>query len=144
MTTYRLLILILCFCVTPAGLACSCVPPTTVTVAYAEASTVVAAEAVAVSDRTVKDENGHDLARQAVLWQVHESWKGPHKLGSKFTTRTLVDCCICGRAVTKSDLMILYLQGKEPYKLSICGRSDMLKLSLQDVPLLYEFRGSKP
>lgn len=144
MNIYKLLILALCIFITPAALACSCVPPITVMAAYTEAPTVVAAEAEAVSDRTVKDERGHDLARQTVLWRVHESWKGPHKRGSQFTTRTLVDCCICGRAVTKGDLMVLYLHGKEPYKLSICGRSDMLKLSLQDVPLLYQFRGARP
>lgn len=139
----RLLILVLCFSGSPVALACSCVPPATVTVTYTEASVVVAAEAEAISDRTVKDERG-DLARQTVLWRVHENWKGKHKVGSTFTTRTFVDCCICGRSVAKGDVMLLYLYGKEPYKLSICGRSKLLKLSLKDVPLLYEFRGKSP
>jgi hypothetical protein len=123
--------------------ACQCIVPGSVSDAYKHSTIVVSAEALAVSTAPALTKHGPDTISaetQTVRWKVLESWKGPYARGQGFETRTVVQCCLCGRSVIVGSLMLLYLDGAEPYKVSTCGHTAELKETLHEIPELHALR----
>ena len=106
---------------------------------FRDAKVVVTAEAVSVSTAMAKTsatspETGYEGEIQAVEWEVREAFKGPHEPTTRFTTSTEVACCTCGMSVTQGQTYVLYLHGKEPYGLSDCSGSSLLKNAQESIP----------
>lgn len=119
--------------------ASSCIMPTA-RQDFATSEVVVAAEVQAVSLIAAPGQPGK--FRRTILWRVHESWKGGHAYGSDFTTREVINCPRCvAYKLHKGQMMLLYLDGHEPYQLPWCSRTNRLESSLKDVPLLYRLAG---
>ena len=123
--------------------ACECVVAGSVTDAYKHSTIVVTAEALSASTAPALTTRGGGTISadtQAVEWRVLERWKGPYSKGQKFKTRTVIQCCMCGRSVAVGSLMLLYLDGTEPYAVSTCGHTAELKESLHEIPELQALR----
>ena len=126
--------------------ACECIAAGTVHDAFVDSTVVVTAEAISVSTASARTEVGgetFDAETQTVEWNVLESWKGPYAAGQTFTTRTVIQCCLCGRAVVAGSRMLLYLHGIAPYKISTCGRTAELKEGTRDIPELKALRSRR-
>ncbi|GAB2524865.1 hypothetical protein [Lysobacter humi (ex Lee et al. 2017)] len=132
--------LVALFLTAAPALASSCLMPS-VAQDLRASKVVVAAQVRGVSVVPHPREPGK--YRQTILWRVHEAWKGPHRYGRDFTTRTTLNCPTCTHyKVAHGRLMVLYLRGAEPYVLPWCSRTNFLEHSLKDVPLLYKLSGS--
>ena len=60
---------------------------------------------------------------QTIQWQVLISWKGPYRQGDVITTMTDHDTSMCGSgAQYKREVMLLHLNGKEPFKSNMPDR----------------------
>ena len=143
----RLVHLLLLTCVFAVrAQACECVVPGTVRDAYNHSTAVIAAEAISVSTALGPVKHGNDTISaetQTVEWKVLESWKGSYAKGQTFKTSTVVQCCLCGRAVVVGGLMLLYLDGIEPYKVSTCGHTAELKEALREIPELHALQSKR-
>ncbi len=54
--------------------------------------------------------------KQTIQWQVLVSWKGSYKPGDVFTTMKEHETSMCGTyAQYEREVMLLFLDGKEPY-----------------------------
>ncbi|MDL1870122.1 hypothetical protein FBQ98_11930 [Gammaproteobacteria bacterium PRO6] len=134
------------FLLTPhEAAACMCVSgsgPNTISSSFRGSTVVVIAKVISVSappgERKAGSEPGDEygIEKQTVVWEVQESFKGPHKQQSRFTTSTLVACCMCGIFVSQGETYVLYLNGKEPYTFQECSRSALLQNSLDSIPTL--------
>lgn len=124
----------------PEAAACSCVFRGISTV-FRESTVVVTAKAVSASTTiekvaTSSPDEDYEAEVQTVVWEVQESFKGPHKSRGTFTTTTEVTCCMCGMSAVLGETYILYMYGKEPYGLSDCSGSSLLQNSLKDIATL--------
>ena len=138
-------LLLLGFLLTARASGCECIVPGTVDDAYKHSTVVVAAEAISASTAVgpvMQSNDSINAESQAVQWKVLESWKGPYAKGQTFKTNTVVQCCMCGRSVETGSLMLLYLDGAEPYKVSTCGHTAELKEALHEIPELHALHSS--
>ena len=105
---------------------------------YDRATSIVVATVLSVS---IKD-TGQQLPRRTILWDVKQSWKGPHYKGAKFTTREQTYAAASSWSLTPGRSMLLYLDGREPYKLygPWCGSSGYLEDSIPQLEDLFKFR----
>ena len=132
--------LLFAFLLTARASACECIVSGTVSDAYEHSTVVVAAEAISTSTALGPVKHGGDTMNgetQTVQWKVLESWKGLFVKGQTFETSTVVQCCMCGRSVVAGGLMLLFLDGTEPYKVSTCGHTAELKEVLHEIPELH-------
>jgi hypothetical protein len=109
------IVTILSAIILPQAFATSCwIPPPEQE--FEEASVVVMAFPTAVSDRKdIADSSKH---RQTILWTVHATWKGTYKPGDTFTTRMNFGLDpSCSMPIYSKELHLLYLHGREPYRL---------------------------
>jgi hypothetical protein len=124
--------------------ACSCLPPKDNRSAFAESGVVVVAEAIELirqeADESSPDHDG--FGRQAVVWEIRESFKGPKSMNQRITTLAITDKGMCGRLFNEGDVAILYLPDREPYALSLCDSTKPLKHAISDIPLLYELKAA--
>jgi len=82
-------------------------------------STIVLAYpiAIATSPENALSPNFGGEFSQTIQWQVLISWKGSYKIGDVVTTMTDHDTSMCGTgAQYKREVMLLFLDGQEPFK----------------------------
>ena len=124
------------------ALACMCRTPDSLETEFKKASVVVAAEAISITaGKTafpMPNDPNFSMSTQIVEWEVTEAWKGSHTANKKFTTEVVDGSSLCLITVNKGDVYILYLTEEEPYTISSCSRSRLLKDALKDVPTLYK------
>ncbi|NUO78183.1 MAG: hypothetical protein HOQ32_19515 [Lysobacter sp.] len=124
--------------------ACSCLAPGDVASSFDESSVVVAAKAISVTNGPMppgeSKTHGAVDEGQRVEWEVAEAWKGPYRVGQRFTTHTIVQCCMCGYSVEANSIHVLYLHAEAPHSVSICSRSSELLKALPEIPELYLLR----
>jgi hypothetical protein len=121
---------------TGSAVACSCELHTgpienQVTSALRESAAVFLAEVVQVEDFMAGLE-----AYQATKLKVLKSWKGPHTVDAAVRTATHSTCCLCGIAVKEKQVLLVYVTGKQPYKLSDCSRTDLVSRAAADIEIL--------
>jgi hypothetical protein len=107
--------------------------------AFSSAAAVVKAEAIEVTeDEYVPTPNNPPpLSReQRVTWQVSRVWKGSYASNSLIKSVTEVQCCICGVAVKKGAVYVLFLDDQMPFWLSICSNSKPVEQAAPDMALL--------
>jgi hypothetical protein len=125
---------------THTAIACSCRQPRSIKEAFDTSAAVVVAEAIEVKDQM---DTKSKLETQTVTWLVWESFKGKHPENTRITTVTTTTCCVCGLAVQKNEVMLLYVNGSQPYSLSICGKTTALKAAVADIPALYRLKSGQ-
>lgn len=105
---------------------------------YEQASTIVVATVASVSVKDV----GEQFPRRTILWNVKESWKGPHYKGSQFTTRENFYIPANDWALSPGRSMLLYLRDREPYEIEspMCGSSGYLEDSIPKLEELFKLR----
>lgn len=121
---------------TGSALACSCELHTgpienQVTSAVSESEAVFLAEVVAVEDFMAGFEE-----YQATKLKVLKSWKGPHAVDAVVRTATHSACCLCGITVKEKQVLLVYVVGKQPYKLSDCSRTELASHAAADIEIL--------
>ena len=105
--------------VSPSARATICFPPDPQAI-YSDSDIVVLAfpKAISTLPRDAARAGFRYPFRQTILWQVHVSWKGPYKPGDTFTTRTrFADGEGCSSPIYRQGSLLLYLGGREPYRL---------------------------
>lgn len=130
------LLLVVGFVNSGTALACSCVRtsgPTSIQVANAvrQSTAVFAAQVVEVEDFMAGSEQ-----YQAAKLKVLRSWKGPHAVGAVVATESPSQCCLCGIKVTLGQTLLVYISGKQPYRLSDCSRTQSLGAAADDIKIL--------
>ena len=127
-----------------AAQACSCIPPGDVASSFEVSGVVVAAKAISVTNGPMplgeSKTHGAVDEGQRVEWEVAEAWKGSYRVGQRFTTQTIVQCCMCGYSVEANSIHVLYLHADAPHSVSICSRSSELLKALPEIPELYRLR----
>ncbi len=109
--------------------ACSCVPsedesPTaSIERAYRGSTSVVLATVVSVQNGYARDDPTLDSGLQRVHWRVAKRWKGGHAADTTFISESGWDGAACGYPVREGQTHLLYLDGKAPYSLGLCGMS---------------------
>lgn len=124
--------------------ACSCLAEGDVASSFDESSVVVAAKAISVTNGPMPPDesktHGAVDEGQQVEWEVAETWKGPYRVGQRFTTHTIVQCCMCGYPVEANSVHVLYLHADALHSVSMCSRSSQLSNALPEIPELYRLR----
>ena len=129
------------------ALACSCPLGTDLQSSFDDATIVVAATAIAVSTgatTSIPRSHGREVRAQTVEWEVVETWKGQYQPKQRFTTQTIVQCCVCGYSTRQGVAYILYLYKGAPLTVSSCSRTSELVDALKDVPELYRLSKESP
>lgn len=105
---------------------------------YEQATAIVVATVASVSIKDV----GKQFPRRTILWNVKESWKGPHYKGSQFTTQENFYIPTNDWSLTPGKAMLLYLGGREPYEIEspMCGSSGYLEDSILELEELFKLR----
>jgi hypothetical protein len=121
----------------PLAHACRCAQTGSIEQAYIAATAVIVAEAIKIKTSAKAKSN---LAEQHITWRVWEAFKGTHAKDSQLITNTVTSCCMCGLSIEQGEVMLLYVNGSQPYHLSSCSKSLALKAAVADIPALYKLK----
>ena len=112
-----------------SSLACSCAPPPAPKVALKNASAVFSGEVRKIT--TSKKDYIH-----TVEFKVLKSWKGVK--GKTVKVTTALDGAACGYGFTKGEKYLVYANGGQPFRTSICTRTKSLNRAAADIKELGE------
>ena len=122
------------------SLGCECAISHDVASSFDDSTVVVVAKAISLRKGKAFRSIAGDkisLEQQDVDWEVQRWWKGPYLVGQRFHTKTVAECCMCGREVAKDQRMLLYLSNEfGVLSVSACGRTAPVDQSASDIATL--------